>query len=189
MARRRCRVRISRDYLVLVLITATVAAVFVVGLWIPHRRDLASKQQQMQVAQNDLATHLATATKKPTIQAVPSGRTISGKKMEKAIPMGAELGDLLTQMGEDLQNDSVMDQQVKARAVVEGSDFNLVPLTLHFRGSYDALFDFLQQIESHERIIRIDRLNVHRDARNAEDAVVVDIELTAFFRSKSGGAT
>lgn len=178
--------RIKRDHLILALPIAVLIAVFVAGLWFPHRRALAARQEQVRVRQEQITAERAktTSSSPPTMD--HSDSDLSEAQLELAIPARPELGLLLSQMGEDLNTISVIDQQLQAKAIVDGSDFSRIPMTLHFQGSFNALFSFLQRLESRQRIIRIDRVVVRQDRGGGLETLRVDIDLSTFFRASEG---
>lgn len=178
--------RIKPDQLILVALTAALTLGLVFGLMMPHRNHLAQKRQQLRAGQDQLNVLIqqAKAPQLPEPEVIQDGPT--DQQIDLAIPIGSELGPLLTQLGEDLQHPSVVDQQMQARAVITGHDFSRIPLSLRFKGDFEALFQFLQRIESRHRIMRIDRLDVRRDGNKPKRPVTVDIELSTFFRAKSG---
>lgn len=104
-------------------------------------------------------------------------------QFERSFPDAIDVGALLERLGEDLASQVVTQQEIQARNVVEGVDFNRIPLTLQFRGSFSALFGFLKRIEAHERIVRIDRITVMRENRSGDGLLNVVIELSTFSRA------
>ncbi len=177
---------IDRNILILSAIVVGLAAGFVVGLWLPHRRTTAAKQQQIRQRQDALAAVNAKAETRSSPQSDRSRAAMSPEKLKLAIPARPDLGLLLSQIGQDLNAVSVTEQQLQAKTIVDGSDFSRVPMTLRFRGSFEALFDFLHRLESRQRVIRIDRVMVRRDGVGNAKMLQVDIDLSTFFRASVG---
>lgn len=169
--------RIDRDNLTLAGLVVALMVGFTVGLWFPHRRAVAAKQQEIDNQQQQFSSILA----KTAPVASRSDHDVPAVDRELAIPPGAQLGPLLAQIGEDLKVGAVSDQQLQAKAIVDGGDFSRIPLVLHFRSTFGVLFEFLGRIESHKRIIRIDRVVVRADGSDPQHPLRVDIELSTFF--------
>lgn len=173
---------IDRNDLVLAGILSVLVAIFVMGVWLPYRYELSEKTQILSSDEEQLRLALTNLRNSTTYDSGQSDERLSQAEIDLAIPVGSELGSLLTQIGEDLHGTSVTERQLQARAVVLGEDFNRIPLTLQFKATYTAFFNFLQRLELRQRIIRIDRLGVRREVKDTGDSVVVDIELSTFFR-------
>ncbi len=173
--------RIDREKLVMPAMLAGTLGVFLVGFGLPHQRKMAQKRQEIAATQEliragqDDAADLARFTVE--------------EDLEAAVPARAGLGPLLEQMSQALAAETVEEQQIQAKTTVQGSDFHRIPLTLRFMGSIDAVMGLLHWIESNERIIRVDRLDITLDTEQIGRVLLVDIGLSTFFHAAEGGAS
>ena len=171
----------DRHWLVLAATTVGLTLAFVLVAWLPQHRTITTRLEQIAAYQERLAAGLKSAP--APANTAQSVNIISDAHLDIAVPTRSDLGTLLSQLGEDLNAASVTDRKLQARAIANSGQFSRIPLTLHFQGSFDALFTFLKRIEARARVIRIDRLVAKRPGDNAPAATLnIDIELSTFFR-------
>ncbi len=177
---------IDRDQLMKTLVVVGLASVYALVFRLPHQRAVEAKQKQIASHQQQITNHRVKAA-----QSAAQHASVSSFKslFETAIPASAELGPLLVQLSEDLNKAGVTDQQLHAQPVVEGQDYSRIPLKLHFRGATNALFDLLRGIESHGRVIRIERITVKGSPTDPAKPIQIDVELSTFFGALAGGAS
>ncbi len=178
--------KINRDQLIPALAAIGFAAAFVALFWLPHHAAVAEKREKIVLQKQQLDTTLAKAK----TDQIKSQRTDTTQAdFDLAIPPKADLGPLLVQVSGRLDEASVQDRELKTNTVVEGSDFSRVPMTLHFKGNLLTLFDLLGWIESHKRIIRVDKLTVQNGSADQDDLLLINVEMSTFFRDGQGGAS
>jgi Tfp pilus assembly protein PilO len=105
---------------------------------------------------------------------------------KKTVPPTSELADLLRTLTSDLNAQDMQKLEVQTEAIVEGPDFNVIPLSLKFEGGYDGVFGFVRSVEAMPRLTRINKLEIVSTPRQPE-LVSVRLELTTF--SATGAQT
>ena len=178
--------KINRDQLIPALAAIGFTAAFVALLWLPHHAAVAEKREKIALQKQLLDT---TLTKAKADQIKSQRTDTTQADFDLAIPLKADLGPLLVQVSGRLDEAAVQDRELKTNTVVEGSDFNRVPMTLHFKGNLLTLFDLLGWIESHKRIIRVDKLTVQNGSADQDDLLLINVEMSTFFRDGQGGSS
>ena len=63
--------------------------------------------------------------------------------------------------------------------VIQGTDYEITPLTLLTKGSFPSIFSFIEQIESMNRLVRINSVEMNRVDRE-DGSIEVHVVLDAF---------
>jgi Tfp pilus assembly protein PilO len=173
--------RINRSQVRLALVIVGLSLAFIFALWLPQQgreRRLQARieaAQQQRVAERDHAADLANLSR-----TVAQLRTTVAQAPRSVPPQG-EMAALLRQLTAEAGQDRLGQQEVGTQQVIVGTDFCLMPLNLSMKGSFPAVFAYLDRIESLPRIMQINRLDVSGNAAKPADPVAVRIELSAFF--------
>ena len=85
-----------------------------------------------------------------------------------------------------LDRQHVVGQELQTGNIIQGEEYGVIPITLRFKGSFPAVYGFLQGIESMRRMIRITKLDFDGDAQRVEEPLAVRIELYTFFSKPQG---
>lgn len=175
--------RIDRGQVVILLVLGGLMAVFVALFGRPHFQaasDIRVKIRQLEQQLQDILP--ASGAEEEATESRPEA-DLTTAEIDIAVPFNSELGALLEKLSGDVAAESVVVRQLEAKSVVEGSDFNRIPITLRFEGSFEALFGLLQRIETTPRIIRVDELDIRGGSPEFDLPLVVDIQLSTFFRT------
>lgn len=178
--------RIERGELVVLLVLAGLVMAFTLALWLPDQRDVGGRRRL--IAQRE--TTLARLRAAEQIDAVTApAHAADVPALERALPAKSDLGPLLEELSEDLAASSLLVRQLQARAVVKGRDFDRIPMSLQFTGPYLACLEFLRRVEGYGRIVRVDRIDIAGTSTEAEQPLLVDIELSTFARADPEGSS
>lgn len=111
----------------------------------------------------------------------------AARNANKIVPVTSDLADVLRRLNSELLAQGMSHQEVQTQAIVNGSDFNVIPLSMRFQGDYPGIFEFVKNIENMPRLTRINRLEISGVPTNPNEPVLVRLELTTFSTSSEGG--
>lgn len=200
--------RIEKDQLRALLVLSALTLLFVCGLWLPYHFRMRQLQQRIDAAQKQFAADQQATKNLVSLAAdvMELKEILSGA--QKYVPEQNELADLLKQLSADMQaaagrsdtaGGRIYDQEIQTGAITNYANYSILPVTLRFKGSYQALDSFLRRIEAMNRLVRIDKLEVQGKPRSSTDpkatqpaasviqspVLSVFIELSAFFSPAS----
>jgi len=160
---------------------------FIGGVWYPLR----SKQQSLR---NEIAA-LDEANRNDRTATV--GLTALGKEivelqrivdsMDKAVPDETDLASLLRQWSTELEAQQVDNKDIQTQPIVQGAEYNLIPIDMRFRGSFMSAFRFLRYVENMNRLIRISEFEAHGKPDRPQEPLTIRIKLATFTMPATGG--
>ncbi|MBI1335681.1 MAG: type 4a pilus biogenesis protein PilO [Phycisphaera sp.] len=179
--------RIEKDQFKTLGVLVAMGCVFVFALWMPHHKRMEALRDRVVTAQRQMGVdRQSTAALVGLAQEVLDLKQQLGES-SRFVPEGDDLADLLKQLSNDLESHNVFDREMQTRSAVNYANFSLIPVTLRFRGSFPAVYDFLDKIESMRRVVRVDRVQAEGRPGKGDGLVDAQIELSAFFSSVEGG--
>ncbi len=178
--------RVDRGELVVLLILAGLVAAFTLALWLPSQRDVTGRRRLIAQRETTLAQLRAAGR---SDAATDPALAADAPSLELALPPKPDLGPLLEVLSEDLAAKSLVVRRLQARAVIEGAEFDRIPMSLRFTGHYRACVEFLRRVEGYPRIIRVDRIDIAGTSTEAEQPLLIDIEFSTFARADKEGSS
>lgn len=185
--------RIERDEVQTAAIIAALIAAFVFGLYLPHRKKVAQTeaqittlQAQLQADPNDTRHLVALVEEVESLK-----QSLTGA--QQYVPPQSELAELLKQLSADLESigseggpSTVTGQETQTRAIANYSNYSVLPVGMRFQTTFASAFNFLERIESMQRLVRIDVLEMswnNQPERRLYRDVPLDVRmsLSAFF--------
>lgn len=97
------------------------------------------------------------------------------------VPEEAHLADLLLTLSSELSAREARDAETQTLPVVVGARYSVIPVTLHFKGSFASAYHFLNTIESSRRLTWVTRLELTRSTEDSPQDVSVKMELCSFY--------
>lgn len=172
--------RVERDQVILVAaITAVLVGFGVLG-YMPIRSGRQESKERIDVYKAQLASDLAGARQLPKLREEVAALQEALGGSQRDVPTQSELASLLRTLSSELDRQQVTDKEVQTRAIQSGADYNVLPVSLRFTGTFGAVYGFVRQIESMPRLIRIDRLELSGTPDGA-GRLTARIELSTFF--------
>lgn len=104
----------------------------------------------------------------------------TAQNTNRVVPDSNDLADVLRRLNSELLAQGMSNQEVQTQAIVNGSDFNVIPMSLRFEGEYPGAFEFVKNIEHMSRLTRINRLEISGEPTKPDVPVVVRLELSTF---------
>ena len=135
-----------------------VAFVFAAGAFVPQWRRLRSLELRTQVMRQQIEqsqVRMAGATN--TFDRVTGARR-RAPVFEAAIPPTDELGAFLEQVSRIADQLELADRDMTPAREQTCRDTAVLPIEVSFRGTFDAVYAFITQLESMPRVARIQRL-------------------------------
>ena len=96
------------------------------------------------------------------------------------IPGDVQLGPFLEQLAETSQIVGLRDPDVTPESPHVASGMGILPVRMSFTSSFSALHEFLQEIESYERVVRIKEIETTRNEEN-ESLLTTELTLQIFY--------
>ena len=172
--------RIDSDQKVTLFILAALGAVFVLALWLPRQAQINELNERIEKHQRQVGYDRRDAAGLTDLAGNVRDLKLAVDTSKNYVPDRSELANLLRQLSAEMVRQELTDRVVQTEAVELGADYNVIPLRLTFRGSYDGAFRFIQYAESMRRLIRINRLAITGRPTRPNEPVSVEIELCTF---------
>lgn len=173
--------QVERDQIKTLLILVGIVAAFVLGVWLPlnskRKRVEASMAELQQTMQGDRTMAVGLAAMGAQINALQ----IAVDRSDKIVPNQNELASLLRDWSTELDAQQVEGQDIDPQEMYVGQDYTLIPIKLKFHGSFMAAFRFLRHVESMNRLIRFGSIQMNGNPDEAEEPLIVRVELSTFF--------
>lgn len=177
--------RIEADQKNAAILLAGVAAVFILTVWLPTRAERAHVEGHIDTLEQQLGVDRNQTGSLDDLRAAVDRMRRTIDESDKIVPAEDDLAGLIRQLSARLARHGLTDQEILTEAIVAGRDYNMIPLTLRFRGSYDAVFSFIKDTEAMRRLVRIDELVINGEPSRTHHPVSVRVRLTTF--SSVGG--
>lgn len=177
---------IERDQFRAMIILGVMTGIFGLGFWLPNHLHENRLHAQLKMAEDSLKAEQHDPEKLAVMVRQVSDLKALTLQSQKYVPQSDELADLLRQLSIELERQRVTGQEIQTGTIIHGQEYSVVPITLRFKGSFPAVFGFLQRIESMQRMIRVTKLDFDGDAAHVNELLSVRIELYTFFAEVKG---
>lgn len=101
-----------------------------------------------------------------------------------AFPADAEVGGLLSELGDDLRQLGVSERSLTMNTASTVGGVQIIPLDLSFKGSFASAFDLLDRLHTYERIVRVEQIAIKRSPRNSGDGLSINARLLTFAQAE-----
>lgn len=135
-----------------------VAVVFAAGAFVPQWRRLRSLDLRTKVMRQQIEQSQARMTGATDIYDRVTEARRRAPVFEAAIPPADELGAFLEQVSRIADQLELADRDMTPAREQACRDTAVLPIEMSFRGTFDAVYTFITQLESLPRVARIQRL-------------------------------
>lgn len=170
-----------------VILSVVTAVVLMTIGGVMHYKLVSDRQSMITMLNQKLER---TRTERPKLDRLMSEIEVldaSLRELQTSVPEESDLGSLLEQLSRDLGATDVTDEAIVVQTNRSSGPFNRIPLDLRFDGGFLAMFNFMRRIETYDRIVRVDRIQIGFNRSNAEKPLRIDMQLSAYYRSAEGG--
>ncbi len=172
--------RIEKDQIRSVIILLAMAAGFYFVGWRPQQAERAELNARVQNTQEQLGVNRQGVSNLSELRRLVEQMSEQALTSHEAVPTSTELADLLRSLTNELQTQRMIEPEIETEAIIAGEDFNVIPLSLHFRGSFEGLAGFLRKVESLPRLIRIHKLHIDAAPTKPGEPIEVSLQMTTF---------
>ncbi len=172
--------QIDKDQKATFAIIVMLLAGFGFGVYLPNRIEQGQLKDRIAVGQQQLQVNQKNAKGLDDLRVAVEDMRHTLETASKLIPKSNELATFLRSVDSELDHQNMIEAEKLTERIINGRDYNVIPLTLRFRGGYDGVFQFVHNLENEERLIRINRLEVKGKPSKPEEPVDVRVELTTF---------
>ncbi len=172
--------RIERDQLMLIGTMVAMFGAFIAFGYMPIHGQRKQARGQIEAYRTQLGMDLAGSKELPKLEAEVVALREACSGAQRDVPTQSELASLLRALSSELDRQHATDKEVQTRAVVQGADYNVLPVSLRFSSSFRSVYAFLRQVESMPRLIRIDRMEL-TNKPDSGGRLNAHIELSTFF--------
>ena len=172
--------RIECDLLKTMVILFGLVAMLVVGGYMSNKGKSDSLKQRIATAEHLLQTELVD-TKHIDQLAEDVGileRVVSNER--RHVPPLADVQDLRRQITNAFNNQGLTEHEIITKEPIPGDDYSVIPIDLKFSGEFSAILSFISQIESMEKLTRIDDFECKRPLDDLKSPLVSVVRLSAF---------
>ncbi len=179
--------RIDQDQLRTLLVIVALAAIFAGAGWLPQHNKRGAIIQRITAAQTAIASDEPQSQSLDRLHGEISLLNASLLGTQDRIPSQNEVGSLLRDLSQAMTRQGLDDQQVVAHSVHPGQEFNVVPLTLQFKGGFAGIFGLLREVEAMPRLVRLTRVELTSDPGKGGE-VRASVELCTFFAPRGSAS-
>lgn len=172
--------QIDKDQKATAAIIVTLLAGFGFGVYLPNQLEIGQLEEGIAQSEGQIAIHDKNARGLNDLRVAVADMRVRLKTASKHIPESNELASFLRTVDSELDNQKMIDAEKLTERIVPGQDYNVIPLSLRFKGDYNGLFRFVSKLENEERLIRINRLEVKGQPHKPDEPVDVRVELSTF---------
>ncbi len=102
-------------------------------------------------------------------------------QFDRQIPRDADLGGFLQSLAEFAQAHQLRPDSIKPGVPVAYAEVTGLPIAIRVRGPFQAIFDWVKDIEQLPRLTQMERCAVTAEAES--DAVTAELDFRVFFRA------
>jgi len=180
--------RIEQDQIKALVILSCLVGAFVLGLWLPHRLKNDRLRARINAAQAELGIVPVSPRELTDLAADVQRKREELGAATRYVPENTEIAELLRQLSSRLEQRQVVDQELLTEAIVRGSEFSVIPVSLKFRGTFPSVFQFIRDVESMRRQMQINLVELSRSPGKPHEPLDVKLELSTF-AAQTGEAT
>lgn len=172
--------QIDRDQKATFVIVFMLLAGFGFGVYLPNRLEQNQLSDQIALAEQQANTNEKSANGLRDLRTAVVDMRKTLEVSSKLIPESNELATFLRTVDHEIDRGNMIEAEKLTERIVEGRDYNVIPLTLRFRGDYNGVFQLVKKLEGADRLIRINRFEVKGNPTKPEEPVDVRVELSTF---------
>lgn len=169
----------TRDNLIVLGLAAAMLTVAVVVIYRPQTQRL--EQLQTQITSQKLA--LEEATQKVAV--VPEmTRQVQAMKdryqdFDRKLPKQQELHEFLRQISNNVDSSQLVNQSIEPGNPTRQEFFNTLPMIMKFQGRYLALTNFLEHLDTMERLSRVQKMILTSDGKSND--LNIELQMNIYF--------
>lgn len=156
----------------LALVMGVVLAVMLL-VYVPQARKLQRLRSQIAFRQTTLTDDSEKASVVPAMLQRVEAMKRRYKDFDRRLPKRKELGGFLREISSHLAGEGLSNQLIEPGNPSQAKLFHTLPIIMRFHGRYLDLAAFLKQLESMERLTRVQKLKVVR----SKETNTLDIEM------------
>jgi len=153
----------SRKQLMIIVIAVTMIVLFFGAFYIPLSRKLASIRQQQRRYLVEAAQLSADATNLPALSDQLAALRNKVGDFSAKIPRGRQLGEFMQSVANIMNELNLRNQLVQPGQIVKSKQISSIPVDIKCEGSLGQVFRLVRSLESLERTIRIENLELTND--------------------------
>ena len=166
---------LKRDNLIVLGVLAAMVIGFMVVVYIPQKLRLEEIRSKIATEKNQLASDGEKAAVIPEMLRQVQEMKKLYKNFDRRLPKQKELGGFLREISGRMAEEKLSDQLIEPGNPTPEEFFHTLPIIMKFKGSYLSLGNFLMELETMERLTRVQKLII--DSKNKEKESRLDIEL------------
>jgi Tfp pilus assembly protein PilO len=176
--------RIEKDILKTVCVLVVLVVLFTVLAWLPLGERREHTHDRIVTARKVARTPDQSTGEIAKLRKAVGDLTAVVERAQKVVPKTTELASMIRMFSTKMKQLGMTDPEIQTQQIVEGANYNVIPLSLKFQGDYSGFFQFIKAAEAQDRLIRIHDLQLKGNPTQ-DEPVSVSIQLTAF--SEGGG--
>lgn len=171
---------VERDQARTLLATGVLAAAFVAAMWLPHAMKERNLRQRIEKAQASINQDRAKVEGLAELSSQVVSLRNEVESSHRYVASEEEIPAMLRELSRELEARRVTDQEIQTQAVIEASNYRILPVTLKFKGSIESVMGFLSRLETMRQVIRVNRFELTRNQDPSVTVLAARIELSVF---------
>lgn len=175
----------ERQQIIICIVAAVLVCGFVLFRYLPVRKQRKTVEQA-RTAQTLVITKASTeGAKLPDLkQQLQQLQEIVGN-YERLIPQQRELGMFLQKVTNLMNKHNLADQVIQPGAEIKTDTFCCIPVNMQCKGRLAQIFEFYEQLQSLDRLIRIEKVRLLND-EDLSGEVAMETKAIIYYKPKGG---
>lgn len=168
---------ITKDSLVVFVLFVAMLITAVVVVYIPQGHKIDELTSQIVTNKRELDEQMKRVSAIPDLVRHINAMQKRYSSFNARMPQEQELGAFLEEINDHLSHGDFSGQSIEPGTPTREDLFHTLPIIMKFRGSYLALGRFLEQLDSMERLSRVQKLTIISGKGSKADSSKLEIEL------------
>ena len=167
----------GKQVLVSLAVATVVIGASIAGVILPQEKKLEQLEADIVATQAELAENEVQAQIVPVLAEQVKRMKLQYKDFDRRLPKQDELGGFLETISAHLISSELVDELIERKNPIPGQLFYTLPVSMRLRGSYLNVAQFLDRLEKMERLAKVERMRIHRKAKDADLDVRLQINI------------
>lgn len=157
------------------------AAVIALTMGLLHWRLISSANQSLAAVQSEITLmqqRLAVDTVHQQLDSLHDQLA----RQQAAVPSNREVAPIIETLARDLHAMGVKERSINTEPVTQTGHIIHTPLMVNFRSSFQTVFNWLEQVQQYDRLVRVERLILRRETtlNDRDEVLSVSARLIVF---------
>jgi len=172
-------ISVTRDNWIVLGVAAAMVASATIVVFVRQGRQLDQLHARIAAQENDLKAEADKVAVVPDMIRQVETLKDHYSGFDRKLPKSKELNEFLLQISKSLSQAKLSNQSIEPGNPTKQDYFNTLPIIMRFHGTYLSLADFMSNMESMERLSRVQKLIVASDEKSKD--LNIELQMNIYF--------